>query len=250
MALLSVLKKPEAPLTPHRDALAAHMAAMAAVNAKRQTLSERDSAAQRDREAGSASAAKVAMLSAAVDQSTADLRYGGAANGDLATLQAQLQQAERDHAKLAGVARAAAIASAKYAADGAELSREQQALSANTAQLLYAALLEEQLARRERYEAAKRAMITTWHETLAPAFAADELARQHRWEIRGGSALFSELNIPVPPQFEQTYGDDTASQIERGRQIEAAHQQHREQWQATKAAGAALAQRLLGGKDE
>lgn len=250
MALLNFKsKQTEVPARPARDALKAHMLSITEVNAKRTSLSERDAAARRDRDAGSAAAARVSMLSAAVDQAEADVRYGAGPSGDLPSLRAQLAEAEREHATVAGIARAAAIASARYAADGAELSRQQQELSAQVPRLLFDALLEEQVARRDKFERAASELREAFCAVLEPGVAADELASKNPWEPRGGSGLFGQLVIPLVPQFQDQYDHtDTAASIAHGQRLAAEQEAHKERWLQIKARGEQLARRLLNGE--
>jgi hypothetical protein len=242
---LALFRRTE-PLSPARAALAEHLREVQALQLKRQQLSERDARARVDREQGEVSAAKVAALSQACDQARADQRYG-AGGADLPALEAQLREAEVAHGKVAGIARSAQIASAKYSADAAALTAQSQELSKLTARLLHSALLEIREARKARYEAARVEMVNALRHALEPTFACDAIALQNGWPVLGSDAAFSALEIPA--LFPQAYDDnDTAAKIEHGKALEAAVRQHQDDYRLTQQRGAELAQRLLDGK--
>jgi hypothetical protein len=241
---LALFRKSSPPSQPARALLREHLAEVNALQLKRTQLSERDGRARVDRDAGATSAERVAALSQSVDQAMADLRYGSVSVTDLPALREQLREAETAHAEVAGYARSAAIAHAKYSSEIATLAQQAKDMAPTTARLLHAALLEEREARRGRYQAARTEMVAALRHSLEPAFAADALAVANGWPPLGSDAAFGALEIPdlYPAEFDS---NDFEQKQEHGRALEAAQRAHREDWQQTQAAGTALANALL-----
>jgi len=242
---LALFKKSQ-PAQPARDLLRAHLAETQSLQLKRQQLSERDARARVDRDAGAASAERVAALSQAIDQSTADLRYGAGSTTDLPTLRQQLVEAEAQHAKIEAVARAAAIVSQRYTSELSDLSTQAQSMSVRTGPLLKAALLEVMQQRRERFEKAKTELRAALNDVLAPATAHDALAEKDGTKKIGAEALFA-MSIPDPfiddailVTFEQQHA--------HGQKLAAEHAAFEASMRATITAGSALANALLNGE--
>lgn len=243
MKPISILKKSPAPpaTAPARAALAAHMAAIAALGRQRQELAERDTAARRDVEAAHQLEAEISALGAAIDQAEADARYAGTPPPALTVERAALAAAQAKHGRLASVSRAAAIAHRRYAADMAELTRQQTDLSATVPQLLHAALMESIGDYRQEFEEAERLLLAARRKAFTAALAADQVALVHKFGVFCGSALYGELNITRPSSYESTYADD----FERGRALEAAHVRWREDLKKLEADAEKYANRFL-----
>jgi len=214
---------------------------------KRQQLSERDARARVDRDAGAASAERVTALSAAIDLAQANLRYGSGDSTDLPALRERLAEAQREHSRIEGIARAAAIASSRYSSEIAALGAQSKQLSAKTPELLRAALLEVMAERRPRYERAVQELRSALCSTLEAASAIDVLSAQLGQSPVGAAALFADLTVPNP------FADgriitDTVGQLEHGKQLAIEHEQHAQTWRDTVKRGEQLANQLLAGE--
>lgn len=199
MAITALFRnQPETPATPHRAALKAHLRAAAELSRQQQVAVGKSAAARSDVDAAAAAASRVTSLRGQIDQLLGDARYSGTALPDISLQERELLAAEKEHARLAIIARAAAAASDRFRADfdalTAKYREHQQALPA----LLHATVVEAMAELAGEFRAQEEALRAIHAKVFSHVVLADQIARENGLGTFFGARAFGDLFISRP----------------------------------------------------
>jgi len=209
--------KPEQSATPHRDALRAHLREAQELSRQQQIAVGKSAAARSDMDASSAAASRVTALRGQIDQLLGDARYAGTALPDISVQERELLAAEKEHARLSIIARAAASASDRFRQDFDALTAKnrehQQALPA----LLHSAAVERMAALAAEFRQKEEALREVHARVFSCVVLADQLSRENGLGVFFGARLFGELNISRPHHdaFHRGSTDAWTAKLER-----------------------------------
>jgi hypothetical protein len=200
MAITALFRnQPEQPAAaPNRAALKAHLREAAELSRQQQIAVGKSTAARSDVDAAAAAQALVERLRGEIDTLLGNARYEGTELPDVSEQQRAVLAAEKEHARLSIIARAAAAASDRFRADFDTLTAKSRAHQKALPGLLHAAVTEQMQGLAGEFREAEERLRAIHAKVFAHVVLADQLARENGLGVFYNARSFGDLFISRP----------------------------------------------------